>query len=131
MAPKSVLGKVFICIFILGAIGYFGSVLPEVALLFSYKHYAGDRKYEKHGERHVILCGALNIRNIRNFFRDFYGLNREGTSKGTIIVCFLNSSTISILIVESIFARHIVEKSSMRGRCPMEARNLTQISATV
>ena len=66
IAPKTVLGKLFICIFLIGAVAYFTTVIPEIVRLLAGHPIQFPSSFEKHlCERHVILCGELSYRNIR------------------------------------------------------------------
>ena len=66
-STKTVLGKTFIAMFIIVAVAYFASVIPELSSLLSGRRFNLTKEYEPHlGERHIILCGALNYRNIRH-----------------------------------------------------------------
>ena len=70
--------------------GMFATYIPELANLLKSGHRRAGH-YVKHiGERHVIACGTLNYRTVKNFLRDFLDTNRERASRD-IMVIFLGT----------------------------------------
>ena len=64
--PRTVLGKLYMCIFLVLAVAYFASIIPELSRLLGGRKLSLPSSYEKHmRERHVIICGSLNYRNVR------------------------------------------------------------------
>lgn len=105
IGPQTVLGHVFVTVFILFALTIFASYLPEIAeFLFSQSRYAGRFKKE-HGKKHVVVCGDITFESVKNFLTDFLHKDREDTE---VSVVFLNRMEPN-LELQGLLKRHFTQ----------------------
>uniref|UniRef100_A0A1I8H8F3 Maxi K channel n=1 Tax=Macrostomum lignano TaxID=282301 RepID=A0A1I8H8F3_9PLAT len=77
-SPRTVLGKFFIIIFVILALGLFTSIVPEIsAIMMESKKYRRNKIHLMHGRRHVVLAGNFDVPTVETFFNDFYSNGRD------------------------------------------------------
>ncbi len=64
----------------------FATYIPELANLLKTGETRTGRYLKHIGERHVITCGTLNYRTVKNFLRDFLDTNRERASRDFMVI---------------------------------------------
>ncbi|VDL97305.1 unnamed protein product [Schistocephalus solidus] len=89
ITPATLLGRLFVNIFILFALAAFASCIPEIAdMLFSTSQYSG-RYLKSDNRRHVIVCGDVTAESVKHFLDDFLHADRRRTD---VDVVFINHS---------------------------------------
>ncbi|CAG5125269.1 unnamed protein product, partial [Candidula unifasciata] len=73
----TVLGKMFVVIFIMIFIGFFASFVPEIAEFLENRSKYGGTYKKKRGKRHVVVCGHITFYSVSNFLKDFLHEDRE------------------------------------------------------
>ncbi|XP_064627153.1 calcium-activated potassium channel slowpoke-like isoform X3 [Lineus longissimus] len=77
-APATTLGRIFTIIFIMTALGFFASCIPEIVEGISDKKgmiWKGSYK-RQYGEKTVVVCGHLTKETVKTFLKDFLHKDR-------------------------------------------------------
>jgi len=74
---QTVLGKMFLIVFILVGLALFASSIPEIIdLIGTRSKYGGAYKNER-GRRHIVVCGHITYESVSHFLKDFLHEDRE------------------------------------------------------
>ncbi|ESO07764.1 hypothetical protein HELRODRAFT_130526, partial [Helobdella robusta] len=108
----TVLGKIFIVVFLFGAIAMFASSVPEIIEIF---HHSRDKYmlcYKKEpGVRHLIVGGHISFQTVGNFVRNFSHNDRLNKNLKSII---LDDNPPSIEL-ESLYKRYYNQILFIKG----------------
>ncbi|KAL8575780.1 hypothetical protein ACOMHN_004966 [Nucella lapillus] len=119
---STVLGRIFIILFILISIALFTSSIPEIAeILGRRKKYGGSYKKER-GKRHVVVCGHINFESVLNFLKDFLHKDREDVDDEIV---FLDKGQPD-LELEGLLKRHFTQVEYFQGSV-MNANDLERV----
>ncbi|WAQ96141.1 SLO-like protein [Mya arenaria] len=83
---ETILGRLFMSIFICASIGLFASWIPEIAdILGKQNKYGGSYKKER-GKKHIVVCGHITYDSVANFLKDFLHKDREDVDVEIIFI---------------------------------------------
>ncbi|KAF6770471.1 hypothetical protein AHF37_09451, partial [Paragonimus kellicotti] len=87
ITPQTVLGRVYISLFILIALATFASAIPVIAEnFFTVRKYSGS--YMKpEGKSHIVVCGEITTDSVKTFLSDFLHEDRQ---RSDVEVVFIN-----------------------------------------
>ncbi|KAL7055420.1 hypothetical protein AAHC03_022647 [Spirometra sp. Aus1] len=111
ISASTLLGRVFVSIFILFALAAFASCIPEIAdVLFSSSKYSGH--YTKsENRRHVVVCGDVTTESVKHFLDDFLHPDRR---RNDVDVVFINRSKPDLQL-QSILHRNFTRVRYFQG----------------
>ncbi|PAA88249.1 hypothetical protein BOX15_Mlig020874g2 [Macrostomum lignano] len=82
ISPRTILGKFFIILFVVVALGMFTRIIPEISeILTESKKYRRNRVHLKHGKSHVVVIGNFTVSMLNTFFNDFYHEERSARNR--------------------------------------------------
>merc|ERR1719232_2372756 len=74
---QTVLGKMFLVLFLLVGLALFAGSIPEIISIFkSFPKYNGSY-VSNSGKRHVVVCGHITYESVSHFLKDFLHEDRE------------------------------------------------------
>ncbi|KAK7502028.1 hypothetical protein BaRGS_00006780, partial [Batillaria attramentaria] len=118
----TVLGRLFIILFILISIALVSSCIPEIAeILGRRQKYGGSYKKER-GKRHVVVCGHITYETVLNFLKDFLHKDREDVD---VEIVFLHKG-LPDLELEGLLKRHFTQVEYFQGSV-MDANDLERV----
>ncbi|XP_076459615.1 calcium-activated potassium channel slowpoke-like isoform X2 [Babylonia areolata] len=119
---STVLGRIFIILFILISIVSFTSCIPEIIeILGRRQKYGGTYKKER-GKRHVVVCGHITYESVLNFLKDFLHKDREDVD---VEIVFLHKG-LPDLELEGLLKRHFTQVEYFQGSV-MDANDLERV----
>ncbi|XP_041362291.1 calcium-activated potassium channel slowpoke-like isoform X2 [Gigantopelta aegis] len=122
VSAETVLGKMFIVIYITISIGLFASFIPEIAeILGRRQKYGGTYKKER-GKRHIVVCGHITFDSVSNFLKDFLHKDREDVD---VEIVFIHKG-LPDLELEGLLKRHFTQVEYFHGTV-MDANDLDRI----
>ncbi|GAA54184.1 potassium large conductance calcium-activated channel subfamily M alpha member 1 [Clonorchis sinensis] len=87
ITPQTVLGRVFVSLFILIALATFASAIPVIVdSFFSVRKYSGSY-VKQQGKSHIVVCGDITTDSVRTFLSDFLHEDRQ---RSDVEVVFIN-----------------------------------------
>ncbi|KAK3091427.1 hypothetical protein FSP39_019809 [Pinctada imbricata] len=118
----TVLGRIFIVVFIVSSIGMFTNALPEIAeILGSRQKYGGSYKKER-GKKHIVVCGHITYDSVSNFLKDFLHKDREDID---VEIVFIHK-TLPDLELEGLLKRHFTQVEFFQGTV-MDTKDLVRV----
>ncbi|KAK2146163.1 hypothetical protein LSH36_628g03007 [Paralvinella palmiformis] len=116
------IGRIFMVVFILGALAMFASFIPEMMEIFGRRQrYIGT--YEKpSGVRHIVLCGHITYESVQHFLRDFLHEDRDNSN----VKCIFLDNKHPDLELEALFKRHFTHVVFFKGSV-MNTRDLQRV----
>lgn len=106
------LGRIFIVVFIFGALAMFASFIPEIAELIQQRRNAYGGYYEKSmGVKHVVVTGHITYHSVKNFLRDFFHEDRDTQNVKSVFIDSRNPE----LNLEALFKRHVTRLVFIKG----------------
>ena len=124
VTPTTVLGKIFVVLYILGALAMFATFIPEMVECISTDKYGGE--FEKEPNKpHIVLCGNIDYRSVDNFLKDFLHEDREDINITTVL---LDKQTPS-LELQALMKRHFTKVQFFRGTV-MNSRDLCRVKVS-
>ncbi|XP_056020344.1 calcium-activated potassium channel subunit alpha-1-like isoform X3 [Ostrea edulis] len=122
VGAKTVLGKIFIVLFIMISIGMFASWIPEIAdILGRRQKYGGCYKKER-GKKHIVVCGHITFDSVSNFLKDFLHKDREDVD---VEIVFIHK-ILPDLELEGLLKRHFTQVEFFHGTV-MDANDLARV----
>ncbi|CAH1794980.1 unnamed protein product [Owenia fusiformis] len=122
ISTKTVLGKLFMCFFIVGGLAMFASSIPEILeILGNRQKYGGSYKKET-GKRHIVVCGHITYDSVSNFLSDFLHKDREDVD---VEIIFMHKF-LPDLALEGLFKRHFTQVSFFQGTV-MDSNDLERV----
>ncbi|KAL3876739.1 hypothetical protein ACJMK2_034537 [Sinanodonta woodiana] len=122
ISATTVLGRMFIVVFIIFSIGMFASAVPEIAeILGSRQKYGGTYKKER-GKKHIVVCGHITFDSVENFLKDFLHKDREDVD---VEIIFIHKS-LPDLELEGLLKRHFTQVEFFHGTV-MDATDLERV----
>ncbi|PAA89148.1 hypothetical protein BOX15_Mlig020881g2 [Macrostomum lignano] len=97
ISPHSVIGKFYIIIFIVVALGLFTSIIPEVSdILTEKKKYRRNRVHLKSGKKHVVVVGKFTCQMMKTFFDDFFHSERASNAREYVAMLGLDEPDLEL-----------------------------------
>lgn len=122
VGAKTVLGKIFIVLFIMISIGMFASWIPEISdILGRRQKYGGCYKKER-GKKHIVVCGHITFDSVSNFLKDFLHKDREDVD---VEIVFIHK-ILPDLELEGLLKRHFTQVEFFHGTV-MDANDLARV----
>nr|XP_022313788.1 calcium-activated potassium channel subunit alpha-1-like isoform X2 [Crassostrea virginica] len=122
VGAKTVLGKMFIVLFIMTSIGMFASWIPEISdILGRRQKYGGCYKKER-GKKHIVVCGHITFDSVSNFLKDFLHKDREDVDVEIVFV----HKILPDLELEGLLKRHFTQVEFFHGTV-MDANDLARV----
>lgn len=122
VGAKTVLGKIFIVLFIMISIGMFASWVPEISdILGRRQKYGGCYKKER-GKKHIVVCGHITFDSVSNFLKDFLHKDREDVDVEIVFV----HKILPDLELEGLLKRHFTQVEFFHGTV-MDANDLARV----
>ncbi|XP_061193987.1 calcium-activated potassium channel subunit alpha-1-like isoform X1 [Saccostrea echinata] len=122
VGANTVLGKIFIVLFIMISIGMFASWVPEIAdILGRRQKYGGCYKKER-GKKHIVVCGHITFDSVSNFLKDFLHKDREDVDVEIVFV----HKILPDLELEGLLKRHFTQVEFFHGTV-MDANDLARV----
>ncbi|KAK3777100.1 hypothetical protein RRG08_004267 [Elysia crispata] len=118
----TVLGRVFVVIFIMIFIGLFASFIPEIAEILGKRQKYGGSYRKERGKRHVVVCGYITFDSVSNFLKDFLHKDREDVD---VEIVFLHKG-LPGLELEGLLKRHFTQVEYFWGTV-MDANDLERV----
>ncbi|XP_052820332.1 calcium-activated potassium channel slowpoke-like isoform X3 [Mya arenaria] len=119
---ETILGRLFMSIFICASIGLFASWIPEIAdILGKQNKYGGSYKKER-GKKHIVVCGHITYDSVANFLKDFLHKDREDVDVEIIFV----HKALPDLELEGLLKRHFTQVEFFQGTV-MDAIDLERV----
>ncbi|KAF5400958.1 Calcium-activated BK potassium channel alpha subunit [Paragonimus heterotremus] len=111
ITPQTVLGRVYISLFILIALATFASAIPVIAEnFFTVRKYSGS--YMKpEGKSHIVVCGEITTDSVKTFLSDFLHEDRQ---RSDVEVVFINPC-MPDLQLQSILRLHFSRAKYFQG----------------
>ncbi|KAA3681869.1 potassium large conductance calcium-activated channel subfamily M alpha member 1 [Paragonimus westermani] len=111
ITPQTVLGRVYISLFILIALATFASAIPVIAEnFFTVRKYSGS--YMKpEGKSHIVVCGEITTDSVKTFLSDFLHEDRQ---RSDVEVVFVNPC-MPDLQLQSILRLHFSQVKYFQG----------------
>ncbi|KAL5970219.1 Calcium-activated potassium channel subunit alpha-1 [Taenia solium] len=81
--PVTMLGRLYICVFIPVAIGIFAVFVPEIYRKFSARRAPSDSYQALAGHQHVVVCGHFNNISLSAVLRNFFHI--EHSSRRSLV----------------------------------------------
>ncbi|KAL5018366.1 hypothetical protein ScPMuIL_004088 [Solemya velum] len=120
---ETVLGRMFIVVFILISIGMFASFIPEIAEIYGRRQKYGGTYKKERGKKHIVVCGHITIDSVSNFLKDFLHKDREDVD---VEIVFIHK-TLPDLELEGLFKRHFTQVEFFQGTV-MDANDLERVT---
>ncbi|ESO07771.1 hypothetical protein HELRODRAFT_191034 [Helobdella robusta] len=109
---QTVLGKIFILVFLFGAIALFATSVPEIIEIMNSTRQKHLVEYTREqGIRHLIVGGHISHATMKNFVRDFIHDDRLNVSLKSIVLDEREPS----LELESLFKRYYNRMAFVKG----------------
>ncbi|RUS73310.1 hypothetical protein EGW08_018921 [Elysia chlorotica] len=118
----TVLGRIFVVIFIMIFIGLFASFIPEIAEILGKRQKYGGSYRKERGKRHVVVCGYITFDSVSNFLKDFLHKDREDVD---VEIVFLHKG-LPGLELEGLLKRHFTQVEYFWGTV-MDANDLERV----
>jgi len=116
-------GRMFMVLFILGALAMFASFVPEIVDILGTRSKYGGAYKKEHGKRHIVLCGHITYESVSNFMADFLHKDREDVDVELVIMNRKEPD----LELEGLFKRHFTQVEFFQGTV-MDANDLDRVN---
>ncbi|XP_055351187.1 calcium-activated potassium channel slowpoke-like [Paramacrobiotus metropolitanus] len=111
ISPQTFLGRLFCCLFIVGALAFFASTIPEVYKIISTRRrYGGSYKLER-GTGHVVVTGHITATTMQKILHDF---NQRDRRRKDVKLCFVHHSEPDAEM-ECIIRAHSIQITYLQG----------------
>ncbi|XP_052262998.1 calcium-activated potassium channel slowpoke-like [Dreissena polymorpha] len=119
---RTLIGRLFMSIYICTSIGLFASWIPEIAdIIGKQNKYGGSYKKER-GKKHIVVCGHITYDSVANFLQDFLHKDREDVD---VEIIFLHKA-LPDLELEGLLKRHFTQVEFFQGTV-MDAIDLERV----
>ncbi|XP_052834506.1 calcium-activated potassium channel slowpoke isoform X7 [Octopus bimaculoides] len=119
---KTVLGRIFIVLFILCSLGIFTSFIPEIAEIIGRRQKYGGTYKKERGKKHIVVCGHITYDSVSNFLKDFLHKDREDVDVEIIFI----DTQLPDLELEGLLKRHFTQVEFFQGTV-MDANDLERV----
>ncbi|GAB1604804.1 calcium-activated potassium channel subunit alpha-1 isoform X2 [Argonauta hians] len=119
---KTVLGRIFIVLFILCSLGIFTSFIPEIAGIIGRRQKYGGTYKKERGKKHIVVCGHITYDSVSNFLKDFLHKDREDVDVEIIFI----DTQLPDLELEGLLKRHFTQVEFFQGTV-MDANDLERV----
>ncbi|CAH1783284.1 unnamed protein product [Owenia fusiformis] len=82
---KTIIGKVFILLYIMGAVSLVARTLPEMREMLRHNNKYGE-SYKKRYDKHIVVCGHITHYTVDHFLREFLHKDRERTTNNIVFL---------------------------------------------
>ena len=108
---QTVLGRLFMVVFIFCGLAMFASYVPEILELASTRKKYGGAYQPVTGRKHITVCGHITLESVSYFLKDFLHKDRDDVN---VEVLFMHTVPPN-LELEALFKRHFTQVEFFEG----------------